>query len=151
MVHTVQAGYCSIPFLVGCIFGLHISIRRDIFKNIAIEIVFDSFLLAINIDGFIFYDFDFSAVSSRSKIVNANRVRLHMLAYNLFNWFKRLVLPANMRKLQADTIRIKLIKIATRAVHSARYITFKLCSSCPYKDEFYETLENIRKLQPKLE
>ena len=31
--------------------------------------------------------FDFAAVSSHSKIVNANRMRLHMLAYNLFNWF----------------------------------------------------------------
>ena len=95
--------------------------------------------------------FDFSAVSSRSKIVNANRMRLHMLAYNLFNWFKRLVLPANMRKLQADTIRIKLIKIAARAVHSARYITFKLCSSCPYKKEFYMTFENIQNLSVQLE
>ena len=74
-----------------------------------------------------------------------------MLAYNLFNWFKRLVLPSNMRKLQADTIRIKLIKIAARAVHSARYITFKLCSSCPYKKEFYMTFENIQNLSVQLE
>ena len=95
--------------------------------------------------------FDFSAVSSRSKMVNANRMRLHMLAYNLFNWFRRLVLPANMRKLQADTIRMKLMKIATRAVHSARYITFKLCSSCPYKKEFYMTFENIQNLSVQLE
>lgn len=76
--------------------------------------------------------FDFAAVSSHSKIVNANRMRLHMLAYNLFNWFRRLVLPASMRKQQVDTIRLKLIKIAARAIHSARSITFKLCSSCPY-------------------
>ena len=58
--------------------------------------------------------FDFAAVSSHSKIVNANRMRLHMLAYNLFNWFRRLVLPASMRKQQVDTIRLKLIKIAAR-------------------------------------
>ena len=95
--------------------------------------------------------FDFAAVGSRSKMVNANRMRLHMLAYNLFNWFRRLVLPANMRKLQADTIRIKLIKIAAKAVHSARYITFKLCSSCPYKKEFYMTFENIQNLSVQLE
>ena len=69
--------------------------------------------------------FDFAAVSSHSKIVNANRMRLHMLAYNLFNWFRRLVLPASMRKQQVDTIRLKLIKIAARAIHSARSITFK--------------------------
>ena len=95
--------------------------------------------------------FDFAAVSSRSKVVNANRMRLHMLAYNLFNWFRRLALPANMRKQQVDTIRLKLMKIAARAVRSARYITFKLCSSCPYKKEFYKTLESIQQLTVQLE
>ena len=97
--------------------------------------------------------FDFDSMSSHSKLVNSNRLQISMLAYNLFNWFKRLVLPEKMRKLQIDTIRLKLLKIASRIVRSARYITFKLCSSCPYKTEFYETLENIRSLnlQPKLE
>ncbi|MGN0333364.1 MAG: IS1380 family transposase [Lachnospiraceae bacterium] len=95
--------------------------------------------------------FDLSAVSSHSKVVNANRMRLHMLAYNLFNWFRRLVLPSNMRKQQVDTIRLKLMKIAAKAVRSARYITFKLCSSCPYKKEFYKTLENIQCLNVQLE
>ncbi len=95
--------------------------------------------------------FDFKAVSSHSKTVNANRMRLHMLAYNLFNWFRRLVLPANMRKQQVDTIRLKLMKIAARAVRSAGYITFKLCSSCPYKEEFHTALENIQQLNIQLE
>lgn len=95
--------------------------------------------------------FDFGAVSSSSKIVNANRLQIHALAYNIFNWFKRLALSANMRKQQIDTIRLKLLKIAAKVVHSARYITFKLCSSCPYKKEFYETIENIKLLDPKLE
>ena len=95
--------------------------------------------------------FDFAAVSSSSKIVNANRLQVHALTYNIFNWFKRLVLPTTMRTQLVDTIRLKLLKVATRVVHSARYITFKLCSSCPYKKEFYETLDNINKLQLKLE
>lgn len=38
--------------------------------------------------------FDFTSVSSSSKIVNANRLQVHALAYNIFNWFKQLVLPA---------------------------------------------------------
>lgn len=81
--------------------------------------------------------FDFSSVSSRSRVVNANRLQVHALAYNLFNWFRRLALSANMRKQRIDTIRLKLLKIAAKAVHSARYIVFKLCSSCPYKQEFF--------------
>jgi hypothetical protein len=94
--------------------------------------------------------FDFVSTSSRSKLVNANRLQLHVLAYNLFNYFKRLVLPKSMRKMQIDTIRLKLLKVASKIVKSARYIYFKLCSSCPYKNEFYKVLENIRQL-PQLE
>jgi hypothetical protein len=95
--------------------------------------------------------FDFSSVCSQSKTVNANRLRVHALAYNLCNWFRRLVLPASMRKQRIDTIRLKLLKVAAKVVHSARYQIFKLCSSCPYKREFYETMSNIRALHPQVE
>ena len=63
--------------------------------------------------------FDFAAMSSHSKIVNASRMRIHMLAYNFSigsgGWYFQI----NMRKQQADTIRLKLIKIVARAVRSA--------------------------------
>ena len=95
--------------------------------------------------------FDFASVSSSSKLVNANRLLVHALAYNLFNWFRRLALAVGMRKQRIDSIRLKLLKIAARVVRSARYKYFKLCSSCPYKKEFYETLENIHNLKPQLE
>ena len=95
--------------------------------------------------------FDFASVSSASKVVNANRLMVHALAYNQSNWFRRVALTANMRKQQIATIRLKLMKIAARIVRSARYKYFKLCSSCPYKQEFYETLENIHKLQSQLQ
>ena len=95
--------------------------------------------------------FDFASVSSHTRIVNANRLQIHALAYNIFNWFRRLALSANMRKQRIDTVRLKLLKIAAKVIRSARYITFKLCSSCPYKDEFYDTLSNISKLCIQLE
>ena len=95
--------------------------------------------------------FDFASVSSHTRMVNANRLQVHALAYNMFNWFRRLALSANMRKQRIDTVRLKLLKIAAKVVHSARYITFKLCSSCPYKREFYETLSNISELHVQLE
>ena len=56
-----------------------------------------------------------------------------------------------MRKQRIDTVRLKLLKIAAKVIRSARYTTFKLCSSCPYKNEFYETLSNIGKLNVQLE
>ena len=95
--------------------------------------------------------FDMSYVSSSSMIVNANRVQIHALAYNLFNWFRRLTLPESMRKDRIDTVRLKLLKLAARIVSSARYVYFKLCSHCPYQTQFYETLSNIGKLRPQLE
>lgn len=95
--------------------------------------------------------FDFASVSSHTRIVNANRLQVHALAYNIFNWFRRLALSANMRKQRINTVRLKLLKIAAKVIHSARYITFKLCSSCPYKNEFYITFSNIRKLNVQLE
>ena len=95
--------------------------------------------------------FDFSSMSSHTRIVNAGRLQIHALAYNIFNWFRRLVLSANMRKQRIDTVRLKLLKIAAKVIKSARYITFKLCSSCPYKNAFYETLSNISRLQVQLE
>ena len=41
-----------------------------------------------NLNGISFVRFDFVAVRSHSKVANANRMRLHMLAYNLFNCFR---------------------------------------------------------------
>ena len=65
--------------------------------------------------------FDFASVSSHSRMVNANKLQVHALAYNIFNWFRRLVLSANMRKQRIDTVRLKLLKIAAKVVRSARY------------------------------
>lgn len=93
------------------------------------------------------HGFHMDAMSSHSMTVNANKLQISMLAYNLFNWFRRLVLPRSFQKLQVDTIRLKLLKIAAKLVLSARYLTFKLCSHCPYKNEFYETLEHIFELK----
>ena len=92
--------------------------------------------------------FDMDYVSSSTLIVNANRVMIHALAYLLFNLFRRLVLPAKLWKDRIDTLRLKLIKIAARIVRSARYVVFKLCSSCPFQNEFYETLHNTWRLHP---
>ena len=62
--------------------------------------------------------FDMEYASSSSQIVNANRAQIHALAYSLFNWFRRLVLPENLKKDRIDTLRLKLLKIAARIVRS---------------------------------
>ena len=65
--------------------------------------------------------FDFASVSRHTRIVNANRLQVHALTYNIFNWFRRLVLSVNIRKQRIDTVRLKLLKIAAKVVRSARY------------------------------
>jgi hypothetical protein len=92
--------------------------------------------------------FGFATMSSHLMLINSNRLQICMLAYNLFNWFRRLCLPEKMKSFRADTIRMKLLKIAGKLVKSARSITFKLCSSYPYIREFYETFTNIGRLTP---
>jgi len=89
-------------------------------------------------------------VDELDEITKNNKVE-HALAYNIFNWFRRPSLSANMRKQRIDTVRLKLLKVAAKVIRSTRYMTFKLCSSCPYKDEFYNTLSNISKLCIQLE
>lgn len=95
--------------------------------------------------------FDFASVSSASMTVNANRLQLHALVYNIFNWFRRLVLPKEMSNNLIDTVRLKLLKVAAKVIHTGRYIKFKLCSSCPYKTEVFATFENIWNIAVQLE
>lgn len=95
--------------------------------------------------------FRFDRMSSNSFLTNQNKLQMYVITYNLFNWFRRLVLSKEFRKLQIDTIRIKMFKVAAKVVRGGGYIKFKLCSYFQYKKEFMQTLDNIYALNPKLE
>lgn len=95
------------------------------------------------------FGFHMDTMSSSCMTVNENKLQISVLNYNLFNWFRRLGLPASMRQLRIDTFRLKLIKIVAKVIRSARYIIFKLCNSCPYKTAFYKIMNNITQLQVK--
>jgi len=57
-----------------------------------------------------------------------NKVRLHLfvLAYNLGNFLRQLVLPREVRRRTLTTTREKLIKIGAKVVRHARRVTFQL-------------------------
>jgi hypothetical protein len=57
-----------------------------------------------------------------------NQVRLHLfvLAYNLGNFLRQLVLPREIRRWTLTTTREKLIKIGAKVVRHARRVTFQL-------------------------
>ena len=85
-------------------------------------------------------------MSSSEFVANANKLQIAVLAYNFNNWFRRLVLCKPMVWSRIETIRMKLVKIAIKMVKGSRYLNLKLCSTCVYKDEFWNTLDNINKL-----
>ncbi len=85
-------------------------------------------------------------LSSTNFESNAVKLQLSMLAYNFNNWFRRLCLPEPMKPNRMETLRLKLIKIAGKLVRSARYWTWKLCSSYIYQNSFIQTLQNISSL-----
>ena len=72
---------------------------------------------------------------------------IHALAYNLVNWMRRLVFPMALRKWRMETIRLRLIKVASKVACHGRSIMYRLCSSFPYKKEFVTILDNISEFQ----
>lgn len=90
--------------------------------------------------------FAFDHMSSSDFYSNACKFQMAILAYNFHNWFRRFCLPKQLKKNRIENVRLKLIKIAGKIINSGRYITFKLCSSCLYKKEFWQTLLKIHKL-----
>lgn len=77
--------------------------------------------------------FNFDKMSSTTFIVNANKLHISVLAYNFNNWFRRLCMKKHIKSFRMETIRNKVIKVATKIVRHARKILFELCSSYPYK------------------
>ena len=69
--------------------------------------------------------FDFALVSSKSKVVNADRLQLQALVYNIFSWFCCLALPKHMASHLIDTVRLKLLKVAAKVMHSGSVV-------CPF-------------------
>lgn len=88
-------------------------------------------------------DFGFSHLGSHKKEVNANRLQVHVLAYNLVNWMRRLVLPVKMRKWRMETIRRNLVKVASRVSKHGRKVLYRLCSSFPFQKEFMEIMGKV--------
>ena len=89
----------------------------------------------------------FDKMSSSDFVANANKLQETVLAYNLNNWFRNICLDkTSMKSMTIETIRIKLIKIAAKIIKGGRYLKFKLCSSCPYKQEFWTILNRIQSI-----
>jgi hypothetical protein len=91
-------------------------------------------------------NFGMDTLSHTSFMANANRMMQILLAYNLNNLMRRLCFETTDKPSRMNTLRTKLTKIAGRFVYSGRYITFKLCSSYPYKSFFVKLFQRINLL-----
>ena len=76
---------------------------------------------------------------------NQVRLQLHVLAYNLGNFLRRLALPRSVGHWTLTTLRDKLIKIGAKVVRHARYITFQLAEVAVPRRLYRTILNRIRR------
>ena len=73
--------------------------------------------------------------------------QMGMLAYNLMNWFKELVLNQTQQKKMLKWIRQHFILIAGRLVRSGRSLVLKLSQSYPWQEEYRKAEARLEGLQ----
>ncbi|MDA3129857.1 transposase, partial [Aliibacillus thermotolerans] len=86
-------------------------------------------------------------MNSHSFQVNEAKMMLSLLAYNLTNWLRTLCFPEKQTSMQIETIRTRIIKVASKLVKSGRSLYFKLSSSFVYQKFFWEVLQRIQRLR----
>ena len=84
-------------------------------------------------------------LSCHSFDANQVRLQLHVLAYNLGNFLRRLALPASVKHWTLTTLREKLIKIGVKMVRHARYVTFQLAEVAVPRGLYRTILHRIRR------
>lgn len=91
--------------------------------------------------------FYFDRMCSHPFLINEVRMMLSLLAYNLTNWMRTLCFPKGQKTMQIDSIRTRLIKVASKVVKSGRSLCFKLSSRFVYQNFFWDVMSRIQKLQ----
>uniref|UniRef100_A0A1S2MI20 Transposase DDE domain-containing protein n=1 Tax=Anaerobacillus isosaccharinicus TaxID=1532552 RepID=A0A1S2MI20_9BACI len=78
---------------------------------------------------------------------NEVKMMLSLLAYNLTNWLRTLCFPEGQKTMQIETIRTRIIKVASKLVKSGRSLYFKLASSFVYQEFFWNVLQRVQRLK----
>ena len=84
-------------------------------------------------------------LSCHSFDSNQVRLQLHVLAYNLGNFLRRLALPRSVGHWTLTTLRDRLIKIGAKMVRHARYVTFQLAEVAVPRRLYRTILKRIRR------
>ena len=91
------------------------------------------------------YAVRWTRLSCHSFEANQVRLQLHVLAYNLGNFLRRLALPPSVKHWTLTTLRDKLIKIGGKVVYHARHVTFQLAEVAVPRWLYRAILDRLRR------
>ncbi|MFC1544945.1 IS1380 family transposase [Gemmatimonadota bacterium] len=92
------------------------------------------------------YALNWTRLSCRQFDSNRVRLGLFVLAYNLGNFLRRLVLPREIKHWSLRTLLTKLIKIGAKVIRHSKYVTFQMAEVAVSKKLFAEILLRIKRL-----
>ena len=93
------------------------------------------------------YALNWTRLSCQRFVPNQVRLALFVLAYNLGNFLRRLVLPRRIKHWSLRTLLSKLIKIGAKVVHHSRMVTFQMAEVAVSKEVWAEMLSRIDRLR----
>ncbi len=94
------------------------------------------------------YALNWTKLSCQKFVENEARLKLFIMAYNLGNFLRTLVLPERIKHWSLRSIQLKLIKIGGRLIKHARYYWILLAETVMNGKLFAALLNNIRRLCP---
>ena len=93
------------------------------------------------------YALNWTRLSCKRFVSNQVRLGLFVLAYNLGNFLRRLVLPKKIKHWSLRSLLVKLIKIGAKVVRHSGYVTFQMAEVMIGKKLFAEILARIERLR----
>jgi len=90
---------------------------------------------------------NWTLLSCKHFIWNQVRLFLFVLAYNLGNFLRRLVLPGKIKHWSLRTLLTKLIKIGAKVIKHSRYVKFQMAEVAISKEIFTVILFRSNRLR----
>ena len=93
------------------------------------------------------YALNWTRLSCHKFVANQVRLELFILAYNLGNFLRRLVLPEPMKHWSLTSLQTRMIKTGGRLVRHARKLVFQLAEVLVTREMLGGILERIGRLR----
>jgi len=93
------------------------------------------------------YTLNWTSLSCHKFVANHVRLELFVLAYNLGNFLRRLVLPEPMKHWSLTSLQTRMIKTGGRLVRHARKLVFQLAEVLVTREMLGGILERIGRLR----